>query len=148
MKGWSFQQPWLHAILTLNKRLDNRPRGVSYRGEVLLHASAGGTRKAYWEACRHILEVSGHDVIDDLAFIGGICGIARIVDCHAPGSLFLRGQRWYMPERDGVPQHGIILADVAPLPFTACKGALGLWEYEPRGELLEAVEAWRQRCTA
>jgi len=82
------------------------------------------------------------------ALIGGICGIARIVDCHPPGSLFLRGERWYMPERDGVPQYGILLSDVAPFPFTACKGALGLWSYEPTGELLEAVEAWRRRCAA
>ena len=149
MRAWSFQQPWLHAILHLGKRLDNRPRGLSYRGEVLLHASAGGTRKAYAEATTHIERVVGLSWdATRLTLVGGICGVARVVDCHAPGSLLLRGEPWYMPERDGVPQYGIILADVAPVPFTACKGALGLWTYEPRGELLEAVEAWRQRVAA
>ena len=145
MRAWSFTQPWLHAILTLGKRLDNRPRQISYRGEVLLHASAGGTRKAHADACRHVVEVCGRDVSTERTFAGGICGIARIVDCHPPGSLLLRGEPWYMPERHGVPQYGVILADVAPLPFTVCKGALGLWSYEPQGELLEAVQEWRGR---
>ena len=148
LRSWSFQQPWLHAVLALGKRCDNRPRPVAYRGEVLLHASSTGTRKAYAEACERIGRVVGRSCAGHLTFVGGICGIARIVDCHPPGSLLLRGERWYMPERDGVPQYGIILADVAPLPFTACKGALGLWSYEPRGELLEAVEAWRRSRAA
>jgi hypothetical protein len=107
----------------------------------------GGTLREYQKAAQHIETVCGHGppLFYDDCDRGGICGIARIVDCHPPGSLLLRGERWYMPLRDGVPQYGIILADVAPLPFTACKGALGLWSYEPQGELLEAVQAWRAR---
>jgi hypothetical protein len=152
MRAWSFTQPWLHAILKLGKRLDNRPRGMTYRGEVLLHASAGtGSMRDYYLAAEFCDRVRGKGfscpMLRELPR-GGICGIARIVDCHPPGSLLLRGERWYMPERDGVPQYGIILADVAPLPFTACKGALGLWSYEPKGELLEAVEAWRRSRAA
>ena len=56
MKALSIRQPWLWAILDIEedncpKRVENR-KGTAfhYRGPVLLHASAGGTRREFADA--------------------------------------------------------------------------------------------------
>jgi hypothetical protein len=61
---------------------------------------------------------------------GGIIGRARVVDVVAPNPLGTVGwyppgvnHRWHMRE-----QFGFVLADVVPLPFRPCKGALGFFE--------------------
>jgi hypothetical protein len=67
---------------------------------------------------------------------GGIVGRARIVDVLQPCDSVPRpfrhdyaarglDGRWHM--RD---QYGFVLADVEPLPFYPCKGALGLWNFD------------------
>ena len=154
LRALSFQQPWLWAVLRAGKRLDNRPRGVSYRGELLLHASLGGTREAYAEASSLIERVSGQrpPAFDDVER-GGYLGIATVRDCLEPGSLFLRGEPWYMPTREGKPQFGLLLQDVTPLPFLAARGALGIWRVNfptmclppATRALVSAIDIWRAR---
>lgn len=45
--------------------------------------------------------------------------------------------RWWMRERDGVEQHGILVAGTRPLPFMPAPGSLGLFRVPP-----EAIFAW------
>lgn len=67
---------------------------------------------------------------------GGIVGRARIVGVVPPGGMppAFRSReerdldyRWHMDD-----QFGFILADVEPLPFVPCSGALGLWDATAR----------------
>lgn len=39
MKALSIKQPWLHAILTEGKRIENRTWQTKHRGWIALHAS-------------------------------------------------------------------------------------------------------------
>lgn len=130
--------------------------GCSFRGEILIHASKGvGSLDAFDAAVRFIGETAAwpspqtYRVADvdrrgrwrphaDGPF-GGIVGRARIV-----GEVFVdtTGSPRVCdgPER-GVETRGLtegerawwtggfalVLADVEPLPFVACAGALGLW---------------------
>jgi hypothetical protein len=65
MKGLSLRQPWLTAILHLGKRIENRTWNTSYRGEVLLHASAGvGSLTTFSDACDIIART-----VDELAWV-------------------------------------------------------------------------------
>lgn len=143
----------------------------TYREPLLLHASAGiGHLGEFSGACDSI-----RDVIDELTWArfrdehlemrkdgawtprrslprGGIVGRCRVVGLITPHGdpwkfegidavkKYQPDMRWHIPG-----QWGHILADVQPLPFVACKGALGLWEcaYEPH-EVSAAVEFARQ----
>lgn len=124
MKALSIRQPWAWAILHAGKRIENRSRATTYRGEILLHVSKGCTQRDLNAGIDLIEQASGRKLgsfaIRDLADMtrrGGIVGRARIVDCvvasHSP---------WF------VGPFGWVLADVEPLPFVACKGALGLFD--------------------
>jgi hypothetical protein len=157
MKCLSIRQPWAWAILHGGKRIENRTWNTTYRGPILLHAGKGvGTRQEFTEA------VDGLDSImraeDWLAFRdehidvtcygedawwtprdtldrGGIVGRARLIDVITPGEheklsrLVSAGveMRWWVPG-----QYGFVLADVEPLTFLPCKGALGLWEFDEK----------------
>ena len=133
MKALSGRQPWWWAIMSAHKRIENRRWNTSYRGPILLHAANGCTRDEYADALNWMIDadVLGCVVcpkLDDLPR-GGIVGRARIVDVIPPGTQFPFNRspgidmRWHMPE-----QYGFVLDDVEPLPFRACKGALGLFE--------------------
>ncbi len=163
MRVLSGRQPWWHAILHMEKRIENRKWSHSYRGPILLHASAGvGTGREFhgdveklanllpeeqWLAFRDehlgIAHRSGEALwLPHNMQQGGIIGRARIVRVIPKGTgtvqattlagLYGVDLRWWFPE-----QNGYILADVEPIPFFACKGALGLWE--PTAEILAHV---------
>lgn len=148
MRCLSGQQPFWWAILHAGKRIENRSRNLAgkYRGPILLHASLteykGGAKWIY----EHIGVYA--PPFDSLPR-GGIVGRARIIDvyepilpdsidpddtmCRAFSERYGIDHRWRMPA-----QHGIVLADVEPLPFFPCKGKLGLWEFDEK--LLKGAE--------
>lgn len=159
-RALSILQPWAHAIVHLGKRIENRAwrNGCDFRGEILIHASkAVGTVEAFDAAATFIGEVAGHAV--DFAYVddrsrwrprtdlsrGGIVGRARIVGVVDDRRC---SKRWRA--RIGAPAFAdeirdltdterswwtggfaLVLADVEPLPFVPCAGALGLWTVPP-----------------
>ena len=137
MKALSVRQPWWWAIMHAGKRIENRRWNTGYRGPILLHAAKGCTRDEYESAVSWMIDAhvsTGLD-IPPLSHMqrGGIVGRARIVDVVPPFSLpyvyerLPKGVdvRWHMTE-----QFGFVLADVEPLPFVPCKGALSLFELD------------------
>lgn len=129
----SGRQPWWWAILHAGKRIENRRWNTSYRGPILLHAAKGCMSKEYIKAVDWMMDagVIGHETdVPSLYEMqrGGVVGRARIVDVVPPGGLpsafrpSSLDMRWHMRE-----QYGFVLADVEPLPFRPCKGALGLF---------------------
>lgn len=140
MKVLSGRQPWWWAILHAGKRVENRSRKWAYRGPILLHAAKGCTHKEYLEA-RRWMEGAGvltprvqPMTLDDMPR-GGIVGRARIVDVIPPHSDLILGGKSiaYPPGVDGrwhmLAQWGYVLSDVEPLPFTPCRGFLGLFDH-------------------
>jgi hypothetical protein len=110
VKALSLRQPWAHAVLHLGKGIENRRWNTSYRGPILIHASAGiAPRSDFDGSCLSIRDVlmSGFEVEAwerfqvnalrvtsnagrycyqprDIILRGGIIGRARLVDVIPP----------------------------------------------------------------
>lgn len=135
MKALSVRQPWCHLIIRpdivgeeargqayqdgLIKNVENRSRRTNFRGEFLIHASQGMTRREH-DDVRLFLDVCALDIklppFEDLQR-GGIVGAVTLVDC-----LDSSDSRWYMGEK------ALVLRDARPLRFVKCKGALGFFD--------------------
>lgn len=130
MKALSIRQPWVWAILHAGKRHENRDwqphnPGLRFRGEFLIHASAGMTRREYEEFIATVHDISEtHPFPPGLAVPafkelerGGIVAKARVVDivkdCDSP---------WFFGPL------ALVLDDIKPLPFMPFKGALGFFD--------------------
>jgi hypothetical protein len=170
MRCLSIRQPWAWAILHAGKRLENRLawHGCAYRGPVLLHASSWPVGElgrlcskpsvpfeeflaekeamlAAWPAedkRRYPEPVTLRGLLEHR---GGIVGVCRITGEIKPGPRYTKAllpsdhpqKSWH------AGGFALVLDDVAPLPFTPCKGSLGLWEYTPSGEpLTTAIARW------
>lgn len=137
----SLRQPWLYAVMEIDKRCENRSWSTSFRGEFLLHASAGVGVGEYFDAADAIEAIVRSDrrarfdspgpLVPPREEVerGGIVGVARLVRVIAPcdpePELFegcLCGTQWHRPN-----EYGFILDDVRELPFTPWKGALGFF---------------------
>lgn len=159
-RALSILQPWAHAIVHLGKRIENRDwRGCPHRCEILIHASKGvGTIDAFDASVTYIGEASVDSEETGLRLanfhgdflemdrrsrwrpraetpLGGIVGRARI-DGVIAGEADFAAYAANVP--DGEKQRvwwtggfALVLADVEPLPFIPCKGALGLWTVTP-----------------
>lgn len=118
----TIRQPWADLIVNGPKRVENRvwrptvPVGTMF----FVHAAKGMTKDEYLDAEDFAL-FKGQDVrpMGDLPR-GGIVGVARLAGIIDPkvGSR----DRWWIPG-----QWGFVLDEVRPLPFAACKGALGFF---------------------
>lgn len=154
LRALSFSQPWLWCTLYLGKNLDNRSRNLgSYRGRLLLHASAQMSL-SYWREVFEFIDARfGVEVSQRLpkwwvvgpggpnpAFVlGAVLGVADVVNQCSPGPAWAEStsvpcdMRWYMGE------HGYLLTNTRVLPRPVpCKGALGFWR--PRADVVRAVE--------
>lgn len=139
MRALTIRQPWAWAIVHAGKRIENRTRGTSYRGPLLIHAAKGCTREEYEEAV-YSMEVTGlvrrvahatpgPPVVPPLCDMlrGGVVAVAGLVDVLPPTTGDgPRVSRWYIPG-----QYGLMLARVQPTLFAPCKGSLGLWTPDP-----------------
>ena len=125
MKALSFRQPWANLTILNLKRIDNRPRPISYRGRIYIHAAQG---KNYFIPGRFtedlilgILDQAGRDLYFTVPRTrGAILGEADIVDCVDHSA-----DPWF------VGPWGIILDNITrydrPIPWP---GALGLFEID------------------
>jgi len=130
MKALSIRQPWVWAILHAGKRVENRdwqPRnpGLRFRGEFLIHASAGMTRREFEDCLAFMHDISEQHpfpagltlpAFDELPR-GGIVGKARVVDI-----VDVHSSPWFFGPK------ALVLTDVQPLEFVPLKGALGFFD--------------------
>lgn len=143
----SVRQPWATSIVHFGKRVENRCWSGRYLAlqlgtlrragnRVLIHASQGMTRDeiAGWKEfveernvrpTREMTDAAGVTTYRDLPR-GGIVGVATFVEWVTASD-----SPWF------IGPGALVLTDVQPLPFTPCKGALGVF----RPVFLPAVEA-------
>lgn len=119
MKAISIRQPWAWLIVNGHKDIENRSWRTHYRGQVLIHAAQGMTRKDYREICSTVVDAILPIDIPDYEELqrGGIVGVATITDCVDKSD-----SPWFVGAK------GFVLADAKPLPFVPMKGKLSFFE--------------------
>ncbi|EIP96861.1 ASCH domain-containing protein [Opitutaceae bacterium TAV1] len=115
----SIRQPWSFFVVHGFKDIENRTWRTHFRGPVLIHA--GGTPEPiYIEDEEFISSALGRPYPQDLseghAPVGGIVGVAEIVDC-----VTVSRSPWF-----GGP-FGFVLRNARPLPFVPLKGKRGFF---------------------
>lgn len=121
MKAISIRQPWAWAIIFGGKIIENRTWATRYRGPLLIHAGKSMTGSDY-ERVRSYLAEDGIKAPQRRELpLGGIIGMVELVDCVEDHE-----SPWF----DGPV--GWIFQNPRPLPFRACKGRLGLFEFSLR----------------
>ncbi|KAA5604040.1 ASCH domain-containing protein [Roseospira marina] len=102
-RALSIKQPWAHHIVCGRKDVENRSWNTAYRGTLLVHAARSTAEDP--------------DLIRRLDLpLGGIVGAVDVVECVTdhPSPWFFGPIGW-------------VLANPRPLPFTLCRGRLGLF---------------------
>ncbi|MDQ7982249.1 ASCH domain-containing protein [Paraburkholderia sp. SARCC-3016] len=135
MKILSIRQPWAWLIVRpdifgdearrqayatgLIKDVENRTWATKFRGEFLIHASMGLTRREYEDVCDFLYACDIPIKLPPFEELqrGGVVGAATLVDC-----VDWSESQWYMGAK------GFVLRDARPLPFVPCKGALNFFE--------------------
>jgi hypothetical protein len=121
----SIRQPWAWLILNAGKDIENRNWRASFRGRFLIHSAKGMTRMEY-EECAMFLTTDIPRGITLPPFEtlerGGIVGEAEITGCWVKHQ-----SPWF------VGFYGFSLANVKPLPFQPCRGALGFFRPNAKG---------------
>lgn len=119
MKALSIQQPWAWLIVNAGKNIENRTRRTNHRGPVLIHASQTRVTNHVYNQIERDIFMRHRMTLPPRHYmgLGGIVGIAEIVDCITESS-----NPWF------TGPFGYVLANVRPLPFTPTKGRLGVFE--------------------
>lgn len=164
LRAITVKNPWAWAITHGGKTVENRPRGVSYRGPLAIHAGLGwstlGAEDPYvlnawtaWLSCRDsTVQTPEHlrdpwermDTLepDDereqmLMPRGVIVAVVDLVDSHPDADCC---RPWGMSEFEGRTMHHLVLANARPLAEPIpCRGALGLWR--PQANVIDLVLA-------
>lgn len=120
IRALSIKQPWPHHIFHEGKDVENRDWPTKGRGWFIIHAGKtyDGERPA-----AHV----------DLP-MGGIVGMARIVDCVTK-----MDSKWFFG------RYGFVLRDAFPVPLIPCRGQLGFFR-PPAEALPELASAIRERA--
>jgi len=114
----SIRQPWAWMILNAGKDIENRTWITKFRGKFLIHASKA-TNELEWSFAKRYEKTARIKIPEyrsDDYKLGGIVGVADLVDCVTQSDSV-----WFEPCFRGV---GFVLANVKPLQFIPCKGAL------------------------
>lgn len=119
----SIRQPWAWLIIHGFKDIENRDWPTRFRGPVLIHAGKAWGRderdNALW-VDRGYSPCGGEPLPTEhppkLYQLGGIVGVAEIVDCVSASA-----SPWF------VGDYGFVLRNARPLPFMPLKGALGFF---------------------
>lgn len=131
--GWlclTIRQPWAWLILNAGKDIENRTWPTRVRGRVLVHAAKGCTQDEYWEAYDFARTARDEKyaglLLPALKHLerGGVIGSVEIADCVDSSD-----SPWF------VGDYGFVLRNPKPLPFQACKGALGFWRHNAHVEV-------------
>lgn len=120
----SIRQPWAWLIINAGKDIENRDWPTNFRGRMLIHASKTCTKAEYQEAIDFIVS-RGLDRLQhaipaiDHFDRGGIVGSVEVIDCVTRSD-----SPWFIGE------HGFVLRNPKPLPFTPWKGRLGFFNVQ------------------
>jgi hypothetical protein len=145
VKALSIRQPWAWAIMHAGKRIENRDWFTGWRGDLVIHASAGGTQAEISRDLDFVIDIcpEAYDAWPGRQRVplGALVGVARLdgvirdpVDLAAYVAAHGgTAGRWYMGS------YGLVLADVrrfvSPIPY---KGTTGLFEV-PESMVREAI---------
>jgi hypothetical protein len=133
-KGCNFRGPiYLHASKGIESQA-TFSETVEAIHEIVKPPPASEALLQLRDALGVFSDFRGHDSFFRPASVmprGGICGRATIVDVIRRKSdfapLVVAGRLPKDQERWWFGGFALVLADVEPVPFTPCKGALGLW---------------------
>jgi hypothetical protein len=106
IKALSILQPYPHHIFQSGKDVENRDWPTKGRGWFVIHA---GKSKRELDDC----DPPGLP-------LGGIVGLARIVDCVTE-----MDSQWFFG------RYGFVLRDAFPVPLIPCRGQLGFFSLPP-----------------
>lgn len=136
----SIRQPWAWAVVNGHKGVENRSRRTNYQGPVLIHTGMRPAPDAHY-ANATIKRILGPDYpYPETLDFGGIVGMAWIVGCvHQSDASLLadRDKPWFSGP------YGWILDSARPLPFTPCRGMLGL--FRPPEDVIAEIERLDRR---
>jgi len=116
VKALSVRTPWAWLIVADHKDVENRTWTTDYRGPLLIHAGYTVDPNGF-----AVAERFGVDVPPDPPR-GGLIGVVELVDIRESAE-----SPWHSPGHKAW-----LLANPRPLPFTPCRGRLGL--FTPRFE--------------
>ena len=111
----AIRQPYAWLVANGIKDIENRSRRTHYRGQVLIHAALNKDL-LFADSLAELSMRAGVEIPDSFK-TGGIIGVAEIVGCERR-----HGSDWKDPS-----SWGWVMANARPLPFRACKGALGFF---------------------
>lgn len=122
----SIRQPWAWAILSAGKDVENRDWPTKFRGPVCIHAGKGMTPGEVSEFSEVLGDLRLDGKVDrsltgpHYASLprGGIVGTAEITTCIEAST-----SPWFFG------RYGFTLANVRPVEFIPCKGALGFFDW-------------------
>jgi hypothetical protein len=130
MKALTVRQPWAWAIIYANKDIENRIWPIHYRGDILIHAAKGCTKKEYQEA-KEFCQSIGVAVPElNLLSRGQIIGVVRVVGCQFSTT----ANAWGMSQH--YHWHLANPREITPIPYI---GQLAL--FDVRDELVQKVVA-------
>lgn len=152
MRALSLTRPWPYAILKLGKRLENRshkrgmPPMCKYRGPLLLHAAKSWDDEAIeWIRARNLAFKGIASAEHPAGGIVGRCNVVGHIEPRVTPNGTTQPVYWTTDPslRDGTQSascdlggldtrwwmggYALVLADVEPVKWVPCKGALGLW---------------------
>ena len=119
-KALSIRQPWAWLIVNGHKDIENRDWRTNYRGPVLIHAGKKADPVALSRLAEARHPVTGLQLpLPDYPVelpLGGIVGVAEIVDC-----VEVSASPWF------VGRFGFVIRNARPLPFLTMHGMLGFF---------------------
>ncbi len=126
VKAISIMQPWAWLIVNGHKDIENRDWPTKFRGPVAIHAGKKIDDVCALELDQFYHPVSGRRVefvpknkgIVDVAQIGGIVGVAEIVDCVDNSE-----SEWF------VGKFGFVIRNAKPVDFIPVKGSLSFFDW-------------------
>ncbi|PVX75593.1 ASCH domain-containing protein [Paraburkholderia unamae] len=120
MKALSIRQPYAWLIVNGIKDIENRDWPTRFRGRVLIHAGVNYPKRDYADDAVAYTRHYGIQYPQRDDMIGGIVGVATIIDCVSESE-----SKWFHGA------YGFVLADARPLPFVPCKGKLSFFDVPP-----------------
>jgi hypothetical protein len=145
MKVLSIQQPWASLIVLGHKKIETRSWNTKYRGEILIHASAGknGTNRGIHLDFQQEFSRLQLPKYEDLSF-GAIIGKANLVHVLHSDEILLNkvfhygsSYKWNFTDKElafgdySPGRFGWLFSDPVlfekPIP---AKGKLSIWEFD------------------
>ncbi len=129
MKALTIRQPWAHAILHLDKDVENRGWRTRHTGPLLIHAARYEERHPREMLSKYLSRPPSEESLRDLPR-GCIIGVAEVVECveHSKSKWADRGA-WHW-----------LLRNVRPVKPIACIGRLGLCSPSP--SVIKRLPGW------